>query len=732
MDDKITATVRFTAEARSATDSFNKSYEVHLQMVKRALRPIVYNVLQQHYVAAETYAAQRNQPKTLIVSFQRGLHQILQWSESEKRRFIQSIGIEQGVSRAVRLPADILNTITSLLHVLMYTDSEVTELVEQGLTHCPGFEVRAPTTAGDFIVQCVHEAAYHFDGTPLLFSRAFKSETWIENRQKIFVQIDQIIELVTIEMATNMVRSVCKRLLESRCTRSSHHSSAAAAASNVVASVTLDNASSTSSAPAQGEQRGEERDGRERGGRGDREEKGQDIGKKQRENEGERETRYTDTKLLGGHADDQEYLEHQYNHGTFRNTSTPVRAATSSTGDSGAANVTGLRGRGARRGGIADGEERGAGRGEGGGDAPRTLKVAKSRASTGTTMAESSTAAAATTPAAFPTLAHRARDANVATMRPAFPLTIAPVITEGGVPQQVAAFPAFPIQAGGQQKQPQQQQQQQPQIRYIREIAPPTDMPYQIAQREAEQRAAALEKAAREQREKEEEERENGTDDNMVQEQNHPDNVNAPHEHDEPAVVQGAAAAAEEGDVQTTRKLEKALPTVAQETMEGGIRLVAQAHVVSRDGNNVVEEKKQQQKIAAPASTDALTSSKRPKPSGEKTLGAEASEKSAATERDFSRISRILLDDASSTKKNDKSHKIPMISTTAATAALPAMNAEGGHPAATFDNHEGAKPTSVIENHPVLTAFGGYTNAAFAADNTFPLLQDHEAQQSSQ
>lgn len=323
MDEKFNMTVRFSAEARAATDSFSKAYEVHLQMVKRSLRPIIYNALQQHYLAAEAYAEQNSQPRMLILAFQRGLRHILEWKEGEKRRFIQSVGVEQGVSRAMRLPGDILHAINNLLHVLMFTDSEITELVESGLTHCPGFAIHSVSTVGDVVVQCLQEAAYHFDGSPFLFSRAIKSETWIENRQKIFNQIDNIIGVVLSEMATNMVGSVCKRLLETRYKQPT-------------VALTLEKDSEeedeTSGGKKQTDVKTRDTPTVIRGGGGaptkvlEAAKASVNPAATPKEAKKEKEpTRYTDTRLLYGHADDQEYLEHAYNRGTYRDTSTPLR-----------------------------------------------------------------------------------------------------------------------------------------------------------------------------------------------------------------------------------------------------------------------------------------------------------------------------------------------------------------------------------------------------------------------
>ena len=530
MDDKISATVRFTPEARAATDSFNKSYEVHLQMVKRSLRPIVYNVLQQHYIAAESFATQANQPKTLIMQFQRGLQRILTWSESEKKRFIQSIGVEQGVSRAVRLPADILHAISSLLHVLMYTDNEITDLVEQGLTHCPGFEVRAPTTVGDVVLQCVQEAAFHFEGVPTLFSRAIKAELWIENRQKIFNQIDHIIGFVIIEMATNMVRSVCKRLMESR------------------------------------------------------------YNTKQRENKDFKEsepvkepvkqavkepasTRYTDTKLLSGHIDDQQYIEHVYNRGPYRHTSTPMRLSA-------------------------------------------TL-VEPKQYSAGTTMAESSSQTS---------IPHSRRNVQTPALqqplqpiqKPLEPLQKPLQKTLEPLQKPLEPVPAAPV-APSAVKQI---------VQYIRPIAPPTNMPFQLVAAEEGKKQEEEEEKQEEEKQKkgerqEEEEREEEEKDEILDELRRQQTER----DDEEEKQLQKQEESKKHDI-ASDKVKSSSPLPAQTSNEF-ITLVPQAHVISEGARNgaaaIIPQKKTQPTAAAP------------KPE----------------QKDLSKISAILLDDDSTKHGRD-------------------------------------------------------------------------------
>lgn len=366
MDEIITFSVLFNDKARASTVSYTKAYEIHLGMFQRALRQIIYTELQRQYMAAEEFAAQ-TQSRNLILAFQRGLRHIAQWDENQMQRFVHGVSAASPGNHLFRMPGDLLQTLSNLVHMLMFTNSDVIDLVENRLTHCPGFSINTEITIGEFVVKCMKEAALHFDSTPFLFSRAEKPQHWIENRQKIMQQIDEVVSIVVHELATSIVTSVCQKLMYQvrepmpdqdpppHQTGTSHIKPPLPPSFGHRAPGTdIRNDMTTSStsvphrtlrvAPAGGDTAGNRFPSKTarriptgvsstaiQGTGVDRHTANMHYNSSSTEANRSapgKQTLYTDRRLLSGHATDQEYIEHAYIHGPFRNTSTPIQPST--------------------------------------------------------------------------------------------------------------------------------------------------------------------------------------------------------------------------------------------------------------------------------------------------------------------------------------------------------------------------------------------------------------------
>jgi len=228
MNERIGVKVRFGAGLLPALAN---AEHTNVRALQRLLSPMIYNVLQQAYVRAdsETLGLGRNK---LVRRFQERLSGAAQWQDARADLLAQLL-VAQDDRAGVQYVDQLQKAMHTRVHVLVAAHPELGALFDSAGSqqekqqtnearggndddgeHRVRYRVRADSTPAEFlhaVYLCAAQAAYD---DPFLFVQDVRALAYVENRRRCLARIDQCVERVLFDKCNAMVNRLWREIAQ--------------------------------------------------------------------------------------------------------------------------------------------------------------------------------------------------------------------------------------------------------------------------------------------------------------------------------------------------------------------------------------------------------------------------------------------------------------------------------------------------------------------------------------